>query len=222
MPVAFFILGGMRGMFSLRIRTGFKSSNIKNFLALILMLVLSVLISLIFIGNTQTSIADKSDPIEVLGSESVNILQQTANEDPSSLQGAGANITDYEAAVLNLINTVRASNGLAGLQVNQSLVDIARTRSNDMLSRGYFSHYSPEGKTVLNIMRECGIAFSAAGENLAHSRPAGIGSPEAFLNAWMNSPTHAANILKGQYGIIGVGMTENGDRRVVTTVFRNP
>ncbi len=91
-----------------------------------------------------------------------------------------------------------------------------------MLSRDYFSHYTPEGKNVFSIMRECGIQYSAAGENLAHSRPPDIGTPEAFLNAWMNSSGHAKNILQSRFGIIGVGMIENGARRVVTTVFRNP
>ncbi|GEM_PF-2792028 len=159
--------------------------------------------------------------IEILGTSTVN-TSKTTNDNQNNLQSQGANLSDYEAAVLYLINTVRVSNGLATLQPNQQLTDIARTRSNDMLARGYFSHYTPEGKTVFNIMRECGITFKSAGENLAHSKPADIGSPEAFLNAWMNSPSHAANILRDKYGIIGVGMVENGDRRVVTTVFRNP
>ena len=90
-----------------------------------------------------------------------------------------------------------------------------------MLTRDYFSHYTPEGTTVFNLMRECGIKWSAAGENLAHSLPADIGSPEAFLDAWMKSPGHAANILQVKYGVIGVGMIDNGDRRIVTTVFKN-
>ncbi|MBM3710616.1 MAG: hypothetical protein FJW61_09380, partial [Actinobacteria bacterium] len=58
-------------------------------------------------------------------------------------------------------------------------------------------------------------------ENLGQARPADIGTPEAFLDAWMKSPTHAANILQSKFGTIGVGMIENGDRRVVTTVFKN-
>ena len=116
---------------------------------------------------------------------------------------------------------MRAENGLAALVANQSLTDISRTRSNDMLARNYFSHYTPEGKNVFNLMRECGIQFNAAGENLGHCTPADIGTPEAFLHAWMNSPAHRANILQSKYGIIGVGMVENGSRRVITTVFRN-
>ena len=173
----------------------------------------------ILITTGSSTAQSYNEPIRVLGSEEENTQDQNQPQDPP--QNNGVNLTDYEAAILYLINTVRAGNGLAALQPNQSLTDISRTRSGDMLARDYFSHYTPEGKTVFNILRECGIQFNSAGENLAHSKPADIGTADAFLNAWMNSPTHAANILRDKYGIIGVGMAENGGRRVVTTVFRN-
>jgi uncharacterized protein YkwD len=179
----------------------------------------AVLLAAIILSFMIASACSSYQGIDVLGSSAENLQQQGQTQNQP--QNNGINISDYEAAILNLINTVRADRGLAALQPNQSLIDISRTRSNDMLSRDYFSHYTPEGKNVFNIFRECGITFRAAGENLAHSRPADIGTPEAFLNAWMNSPTHAANILQSKYGIIGVGMVENGGRRVVTTVFRN-
>lgn len=132
-----------------------------------------------------------------------------------------ANLSGYESTVLSLLNTVRVDNGLSALAPDQGLTDISRTRSYDMLSRNYFSHYTPEGTNVFDLMRESGIQFSAAGENLAHARPPDIGSPEAFLDAWMNSPAHKANIMQSKFGTIGVGMVENGDRRIVTTVFKN-
>ncbi|MBM3706275.1 MAG: hypothetical protein FJW66_07115, partial [Actinobacteria bacterium] len=91
----------------------------------------------------------------------------------------------------------------------------------DLLDRNYFSHYTPEGTIVFNILRDNGIKFSKAGENLGHARPADIGSPEAFLDAWSKSPSHNANMLKDVYAKIGVGMVQNGDRIVVTTVFTN-
>ncbi|MBM3699895.1 MAG: hypothetical protein FJW68_03115 [Actinobacteria bacterium] len=187
----------------------------RNCMAAAVAVFLAAIILSFVIASTASSYQD----IEVLGSNAVNAQQQ--GQQQNQPQSSGVNITDYEAAILHLINTVRADRGLAALQPHQSLIDISRTRSTDMLSRNYFSHYTPEGKTVFNIFRECGITFRAAGENLAHSRPADIGSPEAFINAWMNSPTHAANILQSKYGIVGVGMAENGERRVVTTVFRN-
>ena len=132
-----------------------------------------------------------------------------------------ANLSGYEQQVLALLNNIRVANGLNPLAPNQSLTDISRTRSADMLGRGYFSHYTPEGTNIFNILRANGISYKNAGENLGQSMPASAGSPEAFVNAWMNSSAHAANILKPQYTRIGIGLAENNDRRVVTTVFMN-
>lgn len=132
-----------------------------------------------------------------------------------------ANLSVYEQQVLALLNNIRVANGLSPLAPNQSLTDISRTRSADMLDRGYFSHYTPEGTNIFNILRANGISYKNAGENLGQSMPASAGSPEAFFNAWMNSSAHAANILKPQYARIGIGLAENNGRRVVTTVFMN-
>ena len=139
----------------------------------------------------------------------------------SKVTAAGANLNGLEAEILKLINNVRADHGLSQLQVVQSLTDIARTRSNDMVSRGYFSHYTPEGTTFFNIMRNAGIGWSNAGENLGNATPAGYGSPSAFINAWMNSASHRDNMLRGHYRLVGVGIVDGGGRRVITTIFLN-
>lgn len=139
----------------------------------------------------------------------------------SKATAAGANLNGLEAEILKLINKVRADHGLSQLQVVQSLTDIARTRCNDMVSRGYFSHYSPEGTTFFNIMRNAGIGWSNAGENLGNATPAGYGSPSAFINAWMNSASHRDNMLRGHYRLIGIGIVDGGGRRVITTIFLN-
>ena len=139
----------------------------------------------------------------------------------SKATAAGANLNGLEAEILKLINKVRADHGLSQLQVVQSLTDIARTRCTDMVSKGYFSHYSPDGTTFFNIMRNNGISWSNAGENLGNATPAGYGSPSAFFNAWMNSASHRDNMLRGHYRLIGIGIVDGGGRRVVTTIFLN-
>jgi uncharacterized protein YkwD len=134
---------------------------------------------------------------------------------------ADATLSAYENQVLVRINAIRAQNGLCSLSAVQSLTDIARGRSADMLARNYFSHTTPEGKNIFNYLRESGISYSYSGENLAHSTPADAGSADVFMHAWLNSPTHRANILREAYTKIGIGVCENGNRRVVTTVFTN-
>ncbi|MBM3700933.1 MAG: hypothetical protein FJW68_08515 [Actinobacteria bacterium] len=190
---------------------------------------ITAVLSLTILFSISTSLNVNQDNIcslRVLGSAVSAVEQsQQQSENIQNKQGAEQSsesyLTEYEASVWYLINTLRVGNSLAALQANISLTDISRTRSSDMLSANYFSHYTPDGRNVFNIMREWGVQFSAAGENLAQAIPADIGTPEAFLDAWMKSPTHAANILQAKFGTIGIGMIENGDRRVVTTVFKN-
>lgn len=154
--------------------------------------------------------------IEVKGSSTTQ--QQASTAVAAKPQAA---LNDYENAVAALINSYRTSSGVNAIAYEPTLTYVAKLRSQDLMDRGYFSHYTPEGTTVFNLFRANGIAFKIGGENLGQAMPAGIGSPEAFLNAWQNSPSHNANMLRAGYNYIGVGMVDNGDRIVVTTVFTN-
>ncbi|MFC2159114.1 CAP domain-containing protein [Actinomycetota bacterium] len=147
--------------------------------------------------------------------------REAAKSEATSTVTSGTNLNGPEAEILRLINSVRADHGLGQLTVVQSLTDIARTRCSDMVSRGYFSHYAPDGSTFFNIMRNSGISWSNAGENLGNATPASYGSPSAFINAWMGSPSHRDNMLKGNYRLVGVGVVDGGGRRVVATIFLN-
>ena len=184
----------------------------RNIKSLVAVLVITVLVSCVFI--TTASIPAKS--INVLG------VSTTANntENAEALPKA-SDMDDYENAIAAMINNIRVDNGLNAIAADGSLNGVAEIRSQDLINRNYFSHYTPEGTNVFNVMRDNGVSYRYAGENLAQSAPASIGTPEAFINAWVNSPTHLSNILRAQYTKIGVSMVEIDSRRVVTTVFTN-
>ena len=179
-----------------------------------LLILMAVLLSVLFI--TSLAFLTPVSKIEVQGKTATNINSSTGSR---IIKEAALN--DYENQVAALINNVRVENGLAPVAADGGLTDVAIARSQDMINRNYFSHYTPEGTNVFNFLRGAGIGYRYAGENLAQCMPASIGSPEAFLNAWLNSPSHRANILRAQYGKIGVSMVETDGRRVVTTVFTN-
>lgn len=153
--------------------------------------------------------------------EEINQDMDVAVEQNVEVASPSDFLTSYEMAILDSINQIRQANGLGALTANAHLTDIARQRSSDMLSRNYFSHYTPEGTNIFNILQANGVTYRNAGENLAHSRPADVGSVGAFMDAWMQSPGHRQNILRDVYGMIGIGEVNNGSRRVVTTVFKN-
>ena len=137
----------------------------------------------------------------------------------ASQPAAQVSLTGIEAEILGLINQVRAQNGLSQLAVSQVLTDLARLRSNDMVSRNYFSHYTPEGTNIKHMFSQYGVAYKNFGENLGNATPASYGTPQGFLGAWMGSPSHRENMLKGYYTLIGVGVADGGGRRVATVLF---
>jgi uncharacterized protein YkwD len=75
-----------------------------------------------------------------------------------------------------------------------------------MRDNKYFSHTSPTYGSPFRMMKSFGITYRSAGENIAR----GQATPQAVVNAWMNSSGHRANILNSSFTHIGVGYAENG------------
>ena len=113
----------------------------------------------------------------------------------------------FEQEVVRLVNEQRVQNGLKPLTENWELSRVARYKSQDMVDNRYFSHTSPTYGSPFQMIRDFGISFRRAGENIAY----GQRTPQAVVNAWMNSPGHRANILNAAYTQIGVGYVSNGN-----------
>jgi uncharacterized protein YkwD len=120
----------------------------------------------------------------------------------------------------SLVNLDRAANGVAALRFSGALARVAQYRAQDMLNRGYFSHYDPAtGQLAFSaLMRLWGIPFMTAGENIAWSTNP---SMAAINTMFMNSPEHRANILKSAYHQVGIGVAGNGVKTMVVEVFSN-
>ncbi|HEY0081373.1 MAG TPA: CvpA family protein, partial [Pyrinomonadaceae bacterium] len=124
---------------------------------------------------------------------------------------------ELEAEMLELVNRERAAEGLAPLAADDELREVARRHSSDMFARGYFSHVTPEGRDPFARIRESGYTFRTAGENLALAPTLSIAH-----TGLMNSPGHRANILRPQFGRVGIGIMDGGRRGImVTQNFRN-
>jgi uncharacterized protein YkwD len=124
---------------------------------------------------------------------------------------------ELEAEMLRLVNQERVANGLAPLEADPEMAEVARRHSADMFSRGYFAHNTPENKSPFERMRESEVKFRTAGENLALAPTVPIAH-----TGLMNSPGHRANILKPQFGRVGIGILDGGRRGLmVTQNFRN-
>ena len=119
--------------------------------------------------------------------------------------------TDYkedlesERTMLQLLNSERQKEGLPVLKANESLRKVARAHCSDMFTRGYFSHYTPDGLSPFDRMDKAQIEYRAAGENLAYAP-----NVEIAHQGLMDSPGHRANILSDKYGQVGIGVMDAG------------
>ncbi len=108
------------------------------------------------------------------------------------------------AVIVDETNSERVSLGLTQLTRNKVLDQAAQEKANDMATREYFSHISPEGNTPWYWLDITGYDYQYAGENLAVN----FTDSHRIVNAWMKSPSHRANMVNGVYTEIGMATAE--------------
>jgi uncharacterized protein YkwD len=124
---------------------------------------------------------------------------------------------DLEALMLSWVNAERIKAGLNTVKADPELTMVARKHSVDMFQQGYFSHVTPGGKGPFDRMRDDGVQFTNAGENIALAPTLDIAH-----NGLMHSPGHRANILRPEFGRLGIGIVDGGKYGLmISQEFRN-
>jgi uncharacterized YkwD family protein len=119
----------------------------------------------------------------------------------------------YQQEVLNIVNKERAAKGLSALKFNAELSKVATTKSQDMIDKGYFAHNSPTYGSPFDMMKQFGITYKTAGENIAMGQK----TPQEVMTAWMNSEGHRKNILNSSFTEIGIGIAKDKSGRLYWT-----
>lgn len=119
------------------------------------------------------------------------------------------------AQLISLANQDRATSHIVPLQENPILDKAAQKRADYLVSTGYFSHQDKEGQMPWHYFTETGYKFTNAGENLAR----GFKDPESTETAFMNSPSHKANILNARYKDIGIGISQDSQGNMYVVEF---
>lgn len=112
---------------------------------------------------------------------------------------------EAEKEMLSLVNRERKKRGLSLLKAGNALREVGRGHCLDMFERSYFSHYTPEGKSPFDRIQEANIKYHVAGENLAYAP-----TVEIAHQGLMNSKGHRLNILRPEFGKLGVGVIDGG------------
>lgn len=122
--------------------------------------------------------------------------------------------TVLPAVVVQLTNAERSDLSEVPLRRNSTLDEAARMKAEHMAKNEYFAHYAPDGTSPWYWFDQAGYSYAHAGENLAIH----FTDSSEVVEAWMDSPTHRANIVSGKYTEIGVG-TAKGMYEGYETVY---
>ncbi len=122
-----------------------------------------------------------------------------------------------ERRAFELTNEFREQNGLNSLAWDPELCRLARTHSEKMARRGFFSHETPEGQRLRDRAHAIGIArFRVIAENIAYNQ--GYDDPGAFaVERWTKSPGHRGNMLYIGFESAAVGIYVAADGSVYFT-----
>ncbi|RCX18808.1 putative YkwD family protein [Anaerobacterium chartisolvens] len=113
-------------------------------------------------------------------------------------------VTQDEQTLLNLVNKARTDAGASALEFDMEVMKCAKAKAKDMADNNYFSHQSPTYGSPFDMMRQFGISFKTAGENIAGNQ-----TVEGAFKAWMNSEGHKKNILNTNFNYVGFGIVDS-------------
>ncbi|UOQ91985.1 CAP domain-containing protein [Halobacillus shinanisalinarum] len=134
--------------------------------------------------------------------------EQPAQAQENKQQSAeNSSVSAFAKKVVELTNAERAQEGLAPLELDVELSKVAKDKSLDMQQNDYFSHTSPTYGSPFDMMKQYGIDYKTAGENIAMGQT----TPEQVVQGWMNSQGHRENIMNPSFTHIGVGYAEQGN-----------
>ena len=127
-------------------------------------------------------------------------------------------------SLLQATNSQRQRSGTQDLQLNSALSAAAQAKADDMVTRNYWSHTTPDGQQPWSFLESSGYKYEKAGENLAY----GFVTSNDAVNGWMNSSTHRTNLLDVNYTEVGFGYAnstdynKSGEETVVVAMYGKP
>lgn len=109
---------------------------------------------------------------------------------------------ESETALLALVNDYRATLDLPALAAEPRLSEAARRHAEDMASRDFFDHTTPDGRGLGARVGEAGYRYFLVAENIARGQRS---AAEAFT-AWRHSPGHDRNMRLSEARQAGIGL----------------
>ena len=120
-------------------------------------------------------------------------------------------------SILNDMNDARRSNGVGTLSYNLEIEKSAMAKCSDMVTKKYYEHTGPDGRTVKDWLNDNTKNWKKGNENL------NIGNFRAsfeVVDSWMNSPGHKNTMLDSQFTDTGIAICDYPDgQKIVVEQF---
>lgn len=149
-------------------------------------------------SNNTTNVSKNQDTVNSNTTEASN-----ANTNSTSTGNISASFTaDVETQkMLSLINQERTNKGLKTLILDEKLTSVAELKAKDMVENNYLSHTSATYGSIYTMIKNAGISYYNAGENIARAF-----SVQSAHNNFMNSYMHKRAILADHFTHVGIGI----------------
>ena len=153
--------------------------------------------------NTQQCQSSPATPVPENQTATGNDASPASESTTPGNESAAATSDAYIQRVVDLVNRERAKAGLNPVVLQENLTAAAQVRAKEIVTS--FSHTRPNGTSCFTALKEAGVSYMGAGENIAYGQL----SADAVMEGWMNSSGHRANILNKNFTKIGIGHYQN-------------
>lgn len=106
--------------------------------------------------------------------------------------------------VFEIVNQERIKAGVKPLKFNNDMYKAAMVRAKECDES--FSHDRPNGTSCFTALKEAGVKYFSAGENIAM----GYRTPADVMKGWMDSEGHRNNILDPDFTDFACGVYKSG------------
>ena len=167
------------------------------------------------VDTTKNAGGNFTDIIKNLITSIINKIKELFGIKPDIIEEKpqiekGTELKEDEKEIFKLINDIRIEHGLEPLKNSSTMQPVALKKAQDMVENNYFAHTSPTYGNVDKMLIEANINFMSCGENLGR-----YSNNKDVVEAWMNSPSHKANILDSSYSYTGIAVVKSSENRKI-------
>lgn len=142
----------------------------------------------------------------------IGVVRPFEETEVVSCRGQTVGIDGRKAELLRLHNEIRAEHSVVQFCVHNELMIAAQGHAEDMMSRGFYAHETPEGVTPAARVSNAGYDFVTTGENNNMINKSYSGEPDRdelkdAVKSWMESPGHRDNMLNPAFREVGIGLS---------------